>query len=159
MISKKLNIEYTEAEFSELDEVGQDAIRKAFEVSEAAYAPYSKFNVGACAVLDNGSMVLGSNQENAAYPSGMCAERVSLFSVGTNHPDSKVLILAVSVSTDTETDEPVPPCGACRQVMVETERRNSQSMKVLIGRPGSKVIIFESAESLLPLTFDGSFLS
>ena len=114
--------------------------------------PYSKFHVGAAALLEDGTIVTGSNQENAAYPSGLCAERVALFHAGHQYPDMPVVALAIAAATNGRQVESISPCGACRQVLLEAEQRYGKPMKVLLC--GTKeVVVAESAESLLPLCF------
>ena len=94
----------------------QDLMHQAIEIRKKAYAPYSKFRVGAALLLDNGKVVLGSKQENAAYPSGLCAERVAIFQSGAVYPDAKIVKMAITAASDTnQTKSPIPPCGACRQ--------------------------------------------
>ena len=134
-----------------------DEQRLVVEVAKAqtarSYCPYSGFHVGAAALLANGEIMLGCNQENAAYPSGLCAERVALFAAGAQYPEQPVKMLAIACFTDGHfTAEPGAPCGACRQVMLETEHRYGNKMQVLLyGENGTNVI--DSAEDLLPLIF------
>ncbi|RHJ82596.1 cytidine deaminase [Parabacteroides sp. AM08-6] len=137
---------------SELNDDLQPLAAAAVKATEQSYAPYSGFHVGAAALLENGMIVTGSNQENAAYPSGLCAERVTLFHAGHQYPDIPVMALAIAAATKGEQVESISPCGACRQVLLETEQRYGKPVKVLLcGR--KDVIIAESAESLLPLCF------
>jgi cytidine deaminase len=132
----------------------QELIRKAYAVSESAYAPYSKFHVGASLLMSNGETITGSNQENIAYPSGLCAERVALFYAGANLPNEKVVTLCVVAKGDLLPIEKIlSPCGACRQVMLETEVRQEQKYRVILVSQNGVCIIFESAEDLLPLAF------
>lgn len=134
-------------------------IEAAKQATYTSYAPYSHFSVGAAALLANGEVVSGSNQENAAYPSGLCAERTTLFYAGARYPDQPVLALAIA-ARDTSgafLSQPIPPCGACRQVMLEVQNRHHTPLRVLLyGTEG----IYEvtGVEQLLPLTFDGSLL-
>ena len=122
----------------------------ALEATRRSYAPYSRFHVGAAALLENGIVVTGTNQENVASPSGLCAERTTLFYANSQYPDVPVVALAIA-SPDTEGI--LSPCGACRQVMLETENRYGKPMRVLLG--GAKeVIVVESARNLLPFAFD-----
>lgn len=142
---------------SELAEEELSLMEAALKATEGSYAPYSKFHVGAAALLENGMIVTGSNQENAAYPSGLCAERVTLFHAGHQYPDIPVMALAIAATTKGEQVESISPCGACRQVLLETEQRYGKPVKVLLcGR--KDVIIAESAESLLPLCFGANDL-
>lgn len=121
--------------------------------TQDSYSPYSHFCVGAAALLADGTIVEGCNQENAAYPSGLCAERTVLFAAGAQHPHQPVLALAIAAFTNGHfTEDPVSPCGACRQVMLETEHRYKQPMRVLLFG-ANHVYEFSSAESLLPFSF------
>lgn len=139
--------------WNELSEEQRAVIEIAKEQTERSYCPYSQFHVGAAAKLANGVIMRGANQENAAYPSGLCAERVALFAAGAQYPDQPVTKLAIACFTDGHfTAEPGAPCGACRQVMLETEHRYGGKMEVLLyGENGTYV--FESAADLLPLIF------
>lgn len=124
----------------------------AIEVAKKAYAPYSNFRVGAVAVLENGELVTGSNQENAAYPSGLCAERVALFAAGAHYPDVPVRAIAVVAIKDGVIQEQISPCGACRQVLLESEIRNKKAIPILLcGR--DEVVFINSVSGLLPLSF------
>ena len=107
---------------SELTEDIQSLMKAAVKARENAYAPYSKFNVGAALLLDNGEVVIGSNQENASYPSGLCAERTAVYYAGAKYPNSKIIKMAITASSQNQiTDSPIPPCGACRQSISEYE--------------------------------------
>ena len=150
---KKLIITYQMSQYSELDADDRELVDKAMKMTEASYAPYSNFHVGAAVRLENGVIVGGCNQENAAYPSGLCAERSALFAAGAQYPEQPVLKLAIACYTDGHfTAEPGAPCGACRQVMLETENRYKQPMRVLLFG-ANRVYEFSSAESLLPFSF------
>ncbi len=130
----------------------QSLVQAALKATEQAYAPYSNFHVGAALLLANGEIVTGSNQENVAYPSGLCAERVALFHAGHQYPTVPVQAIAIAASTKGKQVERISPCGACRQVMLETEQRGGHPIKVLLC--GAKeILIAESAASLLPLCF------
>ena len=130
----------------------------AYEVAKNAYAPYSQFNVGAAVLLANGQIITGSNQENAAYPSGLCAERVALFYASSHYPGIPVELLAVTAITAGKHVERISPCGGCRQVMKEVENRYKQPVRLLlIGR--EEILCLDSAEDLLPLSFGESDLS
>ena len=122
----------------------------ALEATRRSYAPYSRFHVGAAALLENGIVVTGTNQENVASPSGLCAERTTLFYANSQYPDVPVVALAIA-SPDTEGI--LSPCGACRQVMLETENRYGKPMRVLLCG-AEEVIVVESARNLLPFAFD-----
>ena len=138
----------------ELSAEEKHLIELAIEATSRSYAPYSKFHVGAAVRLDNGVEIIGCNQENAAYPSGLCAERTALFAAGAQYPDVPVRMLAIAArGTHGELeDEPVPPCGSCRQVMVETETRANAPMRILLY--GKKyVYVIDGIRKLMPLTF------
>lgn len=126
---------------------------------ESAYAPYSHFNVGAAVLLENGEIVTGNNQENAAYPSGLCAERVAIFYAGGKYPDVKIKAIAVTCKAENQLiTDPVSPCGACRQSIAEYETRYSQKIKMIMAGESGRVFVAESIDSLLPLMFNRKYL-
>lgn len=131
----------------------QNLVQKAMDTARSAYAPYSGYHVGAAALLENGEIIVGSNQENAAYPSGLCAERVAIFYAGARHPGVPVLSLAIAAMRDgVYQEEPVAPCGGCRQVLFEKESQGKIPMEVILY--GSKKIqVLRQAADLLPLPF------
>jgi cytidine deaminase len=132
---------------------------KAIEIRKTAYAPYSKFSVGAALLLENNEIILGNNQESAAYPSGMCAERVAIWKAGSSFPGVKIKKLAISASsTISKVDKPIGPCGACRQTLSEYEINQKQPFEVLFMGEVGEVIKTESLLSLLPFSFDSSYL-
>lgn len=137
----------------------QELMNQAVEIRKKAYAPYSKFRVGAALLLDNGKVVLGSNQENAAYPSGLCAERVAIYHAGSIYPDAKILKMAITAASDTnQTQAPIPPCGSCRQSIAEYEIKQDTPIEIyFMGEIG---VIYQSAslKNLLPFMFDKKFL-
>lgn len=138
----------------ELDAESKYLTHKAKEATNFAYAPYSKFHVGAAALLDDGSIITGTNQENLAYPSGMCAERVALYSVAAQHPERKIMKLSVVARKKTGKELlPATPCGACRQVIIEFEHRQKRSIEIIMQDSTHQWIIAPSAESLLPFYF------
>ena len=144
-------------DYEELDAADRELLDNAREATRRSYAPYSRFSVGAAARLANGIVVAGSNQENAAYPSGLCAERTTLFYANSRYPDQPVETLAIAARNERGDflDNPIPPCGACRQVMLETEKRFAQAMRVLLyGKRG--IYEVKSVGDLLPLSFDAS---
>lgn len=150
-------IEFEEfGDFTELAEQDRLLLSKANEFRDKAYAPYSNFLVGAAVLLSNGQIIAANNQENAAYPSGLCAERVAVFSAMANYPSEDIVAIAVSASG--LKSEPVPPCGACRQVILEYETRSKRAIKVIFGHPDSKIRIINSIALLLPFSFDFSHL-
>ena len=112
---------------NELPEKVQNLMTAAAEARDKAYAPYSKFKVGAAILLENNEVITGSNQENASYPSGLCAERTAIYYAGAKYPDTKLLIMALTASSNNQiTDKPIPPCGACRQAIAEYEIKQDQ---------------------------------
>lgn len=140
-------------QWDELTEEQRKVLTIAKEQIKHSYCPYSHFHVGAAAQLANGEVVRGCNQENAAYPSGLCAERTALFAAGAQYPEEPVKRLAIACYTGGHfTKEPGSPCGACRQVMLETEHRYSGKMEVLLYGE-AETYVFESAADLLPLIF------
>ncbi len=153
----RINIEEA-ASPERLTEREQTVIHEARLAAKDAYAPYSGFQVGAALLLDNGELVRGNNQENAAYPDGLCAERVALFSANANFPESGIEMIAVAALKDGQfLEEPVYPCGSCRQSLLESENRFKHPIRILMyGR--KHIHIARSARDLLPLSFDGSFL-
>ena len=137
----------------------QDLMTQAVEVRKNAYAPYSKFRVGVAIFLDNGKIVLGSNQENAAYPSGLCAERVAIFQAGALYPDAKILKMAISATADEKpVIEPIPPCGSCRQSIAEYEIRQETPIEIFFMGESGAVYQSDSLRNLLPFMFDKKFL-
>jgi cytidine deaminase len=153
---KQLNIHTTIKIYSpdELSAEEQQLVEAAKEATTRSYAPYSHFHVGAAALLANGEIISGTNQENAAYPSGICAERTTLFYANSQHPQQAVKALAIAARTSEGhwTETPISPCGACRQVMTETENRFGKPMKVLLCS-AQEVFVIESAKDLLPVSF------
>jgi len=145
--------------FEELSKEKQDLINKAKEQVTKAYAPYSGFHVGAAIELENGVIVTGNNQENSAYPSGLCAERVAMFYANSQYPDVPVKTLAIAAFTNGNfIADPVTPCGSCRQVLLETEMRYEKGITILLY--GTKnVYQLESVKQLLPLCFEKSSLN
>jgi cytidine deaminase len=143
--------------YNSIDELNeQDAwlVNEAREVTAAAYAPYSNFNVGAVAKLVNGEIVAGTNQENASYPVGICAERVLLASAASLYPNIAIDTIAISYdNTNGESSHPISPCGMCRQSLVEYEERVKQPIRLILSGLNGKVIIVEKANLLLPLSF------
>ena len=137
----------------------QTLMNKAVEIRKKAYAPYSKFRVGAAILLDNGEIVLGSNQENAAYPSGLCAERVAIFYAGANYPDAKILKIAISATSDVNVNKtPIPPCGSCRQSIAEYESKQESPIEMYFMGEIGAIYKSDSLKNLLPFSFDKHFL-
>ena len=137
----------------------QNLMHEAVAIRKTAYAPYSHFKVGTAILLDNGEIIVGSNQENAAYPSGLCAERVAVFYAGAKYPEAKILKMAISAASDnTTTSAPIPPCGACRQSLAEYEIKQNTPIEIyFMGEIGS-IYKSDSLKNLLPLLFDKKFL-
>ncbi|HEY8937327.1 MAG TPA: cytidine deaminase [Cyclobacteriaceae bacterium] len=143
----------------ELDTESKYLAHKAKEAATHAYAPYSRFLVGAAVLLDNGKVVLGCNQENAAYPSGMCAERVALYAAASQFPESKIMKIAVVAKRKNSKDLlPATSCGSCRQVMLEFEARQQSQIEIIMLDVENRWIVAPSAESLLPFSFTKSNL-
>jgi len=139
--------------WDELSEQDRNLLNEAKAMTTKSYSPYSHFQVGAAALLKDGTIVKGSNQENAAYPSGLCAERTTLFAANANYPNTPVVALAIACYTQGHfTANPGAPCGSCRQVMLETEHRFEQPMRVLLYGEKS-TYIFDKASDLLPIGF------
>jgi len=149
--------EYADA--NELSAEDQELLRSARKAGESAYAPYSSFHVGAAVRLENGTIHIGNNQENVAYPSGLCAERVALFHVGAVYPEIAVTSIAITCSsTRFSVDQPLSPCGSCRQVMAESERRYGKPMRILLAGETGSVYVISGIKDLLPLSFEAEAL-
>lgn len=143
----------------ELDVTIQSLMNEAVKTRKKAYAPYSNFSVGAAILLDNGQIVTGNNQENAAYPSGLCAERVAIYAVGANHPESTIKAIAISASSSKhKVTKPVGPCGACRQSIAEYENKQKQPIAIYFMGEEGQIVKVASLKDLLPFGFDGSLL-
>jgi len=149
---------------SDLGKLEYDLLQEARKATGRAYAPYSNFDVGAAILLDDDVIVTGTNQENAAYPSGLCAERVAIFAAGANYPEKVIKMIAVAAKKhpptplnrgESESAQflPAAPCGACRQVMLEYEIKQGTSIKLIIGGEKGKIYISESVKMLLPFHF------
>jgi len=139
---------------TELNDSDRRLLEAANEATKSSYAPYSKFNVGAAVLLENGEIITGSNQENSAFPSGLCAERVSVFYANAKYPNVAILAIAISSAVNNKiNDAEVYPCGACRQVLVESENRQKNKIKMIMG--GAKSIVtVDSVSSMLPFVFE-----
>lgn len=155
MTSKEIKIAYIEYEsLDQLDPQDRELAEAAIEATKGSYAPYSGFNVGAAVRLDTGEIVKGANQENAAYPSGLCAERTAMFYASATYPDSIIESIAVTASQNgILCGSPASPCGACRQVMAQYQTKGGRPMTIiLVG--GKKIWKFDKVDDLLPLIFD-----
>ena len=154
MQEKKIELSFILAHLNELSAQEQQLVANAKAAFKTAYAPYSGFLVGASVLLENGEVINGSNQENVAYPSGLCAERVALFYAGAKFPDVKINTVAISVlSKNFEVNDVISPCGACRQVMAEYEDKQHRPIKVILHSPTDEVLIANKVEDLLPFMF------
>lgn len=143
----------------ELPDADREVVDAARAATANSYAIYSHFNVGAAVRLANGVIVSGSNQENAAYPSGLCAERTTLFWANSQYPTQPVEVLAIAARNEQgELATPIPPCGACRQVILETEKRFSKAMRIILYGAKECYVIDDGVKALLPLSFDAGFL-
>jgi len=152
-----LSIPYERIQRKDLDATLLRLEEAAVEVARNAYAPYSRFRVGAALLLSNGVVVVGSNQENAAYPSGLCAERTALFAAGAQYPNEAVEILLLVAFSEEDRVESITPCGACRQVLMETSSRHQKPFKVImVGK--EQALVLHDNRGLLPFAFDGSDL-
>ena len=155
MTNKEIKIAYQEYEqVDQLDPQDRQLAQAAIEAIAGSYAPYSNFNVGAAVLLDDGQVVKGANQENAAYPSGLCAERTALFYAGANMPDKAVVAIAIAAGQNGELcSRPVTPCGACRQVMAQYQLKGGKPMTIiLVGK--DRIWRFSKVEDILPFIFD-----
>lgn len=159
---KEVKIESTLFVFENLEELPKDVaflIQKAIEARGKAYAPYSNFNVGAAILLDNGEIITGSNQENASYPSGLCAERTAIYYAGSQFPAAKIVRMAISATSATKpTTSPIPPCGACRQAIAEYEIKQETPIEIYFMGETGAITKSASLANLLPLIFDKSVL-
>ena len=143
----------------ELEPKDAELLRKAHEATQNAYAPYSKFSVGAAVRMANGEIVTGNNIENAAYPSGLCAERVAIFGAMAKFPNVAIEALAITAHSSSKLiTEPVAPCGACRQVMVEAEQVSKHPLRVMCQGETGPIMVFDGIESLMPFIFLDKFL-
>lgn len=149
-----LKTEIEIAQLAELSETDRQLIDMAIEATEHSYAPYSHFSVGAAILLKNGKMIKGCNQENAAFPAGICAERSAIFAAGAQYPDQPIMTLAIAArdAKGNLTEEPVSPCGTCRQVIIETETRFKQPVRIMLyGK--HHIYIMDGIQQLMPLSF------
>jgi len=155
MQQKQLTILYTEySSPSELPDADQNLLKQARSMVDSAYAPYSKYHVGAAVLLENGTIFTGNNQENMAFPSGLCAERVALYAAAANNPGVPVLAIAITAHSETfPVIDPVPPCGSCRQSIIEYEMLSRKKIRVILMGETGKVIVFDGIDQLLPLSF------
>jgi len=160
-IRKNISFDITvHSSFDELNNKDQILMKAAIKARQDAYAPYSNFNVGAAVLLENGVIVEGNNQENASYPSGLCAERVAVFYAGAKFPGIRIKAIAISAASAThEVSEPAAPCGNCRQAISEYEFRQGDPIKILLMGETGSIIECDSLADLLPLGFNSTFLN
>jgi cytidine deaminase len=154
---KKVEISLSLIEANDVSELApseQELIKISRQMTTQAYAPYSGFYVGAAVLLENGEIVLGSNQENAAYPSGLCAERVAVFAASAKYPNIRIKAIAISGNSKSHNiDHPVTPCGACRQALLEYEVKQEVPFKVYLSGHSGKIYVIDKVQDLLPLSF------
>jgi cytidine deaminase len=156
---RTIEVKYTvHADAAVLSEAERELIAEARAAASRAYAPYSRFEVGAALRLDNGTIVSGNNQENASFPAGICAERTALHAAMAGAPQARVVEMAIVVPSVTG-DRPVSPCGICRQALLEQEVRQGSPMRLLLATASGVTYELASAGMLLPLSFDRSFLN
>jgi len=154
----KINFEVI-PNYSQLSDTEKILFDKAKNIREQAYAKYSNFTVGCALLLENGEIITGSNQENAAYPSGLCAERTTIFWTSANYPDVKIKkIFVIGGPKNAESSVPIPPCGGCRQAILEYEAKQNEVIEIYFAAPNGEIIKTKSVRDLLPFSFDGSFL-
>ena len=155
MTNKEIKISYMEYDsIEQMNPEDRELTQAAIDATKHSYAPYSKFNVGAAVMLEDGEIITGSNQENAAYPSGLCAERTAMFYASANRPDKAMTKIAVAAGQEGKLcDSPATPCGACRQVMAQYQTKGGRNMEIiLVG--GKKIWKFEKVDDILPFIFD-----
>ncbi|MFG6685667.1 cytidine deaminase [Mariniflexile sp. HNIBRBA6329] len=159
---KEVKIESTLYVFETMEALPKEVIslmQKAFDARDRAYAPYSNFNVGAAILLDNGEIITGNNQENASYPSGLCAERTAIYYAGSQYPNAKVVRMAISATGKNKpTLNPIPPCGACRQAIAEYEVKQESPIEIYFMGEAGRIAKSSSLANLLPFVFDKSVL-
>lgn len=159
---KSITISTTIDIYESIDELPlevSELMKQAFEARDKAYAPYSKFNVGAAILLDNNEVISGSNQENASYPSGLCAERTAIYYAGAKYPEAIIKRIAISAtSINHAVTEPIPPCGACRQAISEYEIKQNEPIEIYFMGESGKVAKSNSLRDLLPLAFTKAYL-
>ncbi|MEE9363174.1 MAG: cytidine deaminase [Cellulophaga sp.] len=159
---KKIKFTFDVLAYESIEELSPQDLQlmhKAIVAREKAYAPYSNFNVGAAVLLKNGEVVTGANQENAAFPAGLCAERVAVFYAGAKYPEVEILTIAITAASKINTTEkPAAPCGNCRQSILEYEQKQRTPIKLLLMGEKGEVLQCNSIADILPLGFDSSFL-
>ncbi|MFT5646119.1 MAG: cytidine deaminase [Aureispira sp.] len=143
----------------ELSDIDAQLLTRAKEAAKGAYAPYSNFKVGAALLMKNGVIVIGNNQENAAFPVTMCAERTAVFSAAAQYPNTSIEAIAITIiSAKGNIDRPIPPCGSCRQVIYENETRHQCDIRLILQGDIGKIYVIQTVKDILPLLFDASYL-
>src|SRR3954464_10954755 len=154
---KKETQDFSYEVYDSIDELPQEQawlLKEAKKITSNAYAPYSNFKVGAVAKMRNGEIVTGTNQENASFPVGLCAERVLLATASSTYRETPIDVIAISYDSDqTPSDHPIAPCGICRQTLQEFEQRMKSPIKLILGGMKGKIIVIDKASQLLPLAF------
>ena len=159
MKKKEINLKFSQGILSEIDQCDQELVNNAIASLKDAYAPYSGFQVGASILLENGEIINGSNQENVAYPSGLCAERVAIFYASSNYPNIRIVKMAISVQAiDFNINDVISPCGACRQVMAEYEENQNHPIQIILHSPNNDILIVDRVQDLLPFMFKSPHL-
>lgn len=159
MKKKEINLKFSQGILSEIDQCDQELVNNAIASLKDAYAPYSGFKVGASILLENGEIINGSNQENVAYPSGLCAERVAIFYASSNYPNIRIIKMAISVqAVDFNINDVISPCGACRQVMAEYEENQNHPIQIILHSPNNDILIVDRVQDLLPFMFKSPHL-
>lgn len=161
MKSKNIQIKYSEYSNSkELPKEDENILEAARDYLNHAYAPYSNFQVAACILLENDELIFGTNQENAAYPSGLCAERVAMFYASSKYPKMPFKTIAITAKNISDTlNSPIFPCGSCRQVMLEYENLQNKPIRFILAGSEGKVIVIDGIDNLLPFSFDADSLN
>ena len=154
---KKAELKIIYEEYQSIDELNtqdMELVEKATEALNRAYAPYSQYHVGAALLLEDGKIITGNNQENVAYPSGLCAERVAMFYASSQYPDAIIRTVAIAAKAKNFViTEAVAPCGACRQVMSEYETKQQSPIRIILKAEQGKILAFDKIEDILPLMF------
>ncbi len=159
-MEKTLNINFEAIEsYKHLDDTEKKLFDFAKNIRDSAYAPYSNFTVGCAVLLEDGQIITGSNQENAAYPSGLCAERTTIFWIGANFPNLKIKkIFVIGAPREALSSVPIPPCGACRQSILEYEAKQEDGIEIYFASLDGAIYKTKSIRDLLPFSFDASYL-
>lgn len=159
-MDKQITINYEAIEnYDHLDAMEKTLFDKAMAIRNIAYAPYSDFTVGCAILLENGEIITGSNQENAAYPSGLCAERTTIFYTGANFPEVKIKkLFVIGAPRNATSSVPIPPCGACRQSILEYEAKQKDEIEIYFASLDGEIFKTKSIRDLVPFSFDSSYL-